>query len=468
MTRTANTSFGGMAPQDADIDAPTFRTQVLELVQDLNFIADALTGLNAVSAGSVISHNGNGGQGAPLRRVPWVQPVMAPLRNAGEAARVSLFMDSADVATYGGPTYVACVPFLVADGEDLFQLEVEAKYQEHSFTAEVYDSTFAEYNVQPMQESGDSGRHVCSLQFPAAGQYYVLIRHNLIDEHGGPMYGFQCYPPQVRGGSQPTPVDDGANPFGVGDAVNEGWEHIHDEMIQDDYAGASWVLSTLNRNINWLLEYLRGAPPIGNGTLTLADSSSTSPTTSAFFAHARARVQIPDDGGGTTYTDISATEPEVQYLLLTEAFGAVLADEALAGSGVTEVVDSAMTSGLLEWAPIIPTYGGTTRRTAHVRRCYVPDFQSASSRLKARALMVNSNGKGTPTAWDFRVTTGAGSSAAVAFSRLGTSYFYTAEVTAVPFSSDQVNTFELELARSAGVTQHGEIMLVGWQLYFDP
>lgn len=455
MTRTRNASFGGMAPPDADVDVPTFRTRFLELVQDVHFLIDKMTGANGISSTAVCNHNGELGRGAPLRRVPIAQSLQTQGWDSGGLSSVGtpiLGMDEADVATYGGRLIILAVPFVVVEGEELYTVEVRIDDRDDDLTFELYDSSMA--LDQTIEAARNGSVFAAPIQTPTPGDYFLVVRARVDDASAGRMRDWCVYPPQVRLAAAPQPVSDGANYFPVGTATAELPETIHDEMVVDNYPVAGWLITTLSRNINWLLEAARGAPLQGNGALNLADSAALNPATSAFWAHSQ---------DGTTF----ASEAEVEYVLFGEALGAVQGT-ALDASGVTEVVDSGMTQGLLDWAPLIPTFGGTTRRTGHKRACYVPNFQAGTSRLKARCLMANSNGKGTPTAWDFRVTTAAGSSAAVAFTQLGTSQFYVSEVVAIPFSPDAINVFELELARSAGVTTMGEIQVVGWEVFFQP
>jgi hypothetical protein len=438
-----------MAPPDGDVDAPTWRSRFLTLAQDANLVYDKMTGENGISSIDTCIHNGELGRGAPLRRTKAGQ-VLDRVNTNGVA------IPEADQDQYGGEMCFVAVPFRVPQGETVYVVEVDYRVEIAPMRFRTYDSAFALVQditvAAPQETQSNEQAFVAVMQFPAPGRYYLIVTADTGATTSAALRSWRAYPPGNLDASDSIIESDTANPFPVGTPTTELFETIHNEMIVDNYPIASWLIGTMSRNLNWLIEAATGMWPRGNASLQLADSGTTNPATAAFWAHSRA---------------VWPSEPEVELPLFCEALGGIRAT-AIDSSGVSEPVNDTLTRGLVSFSPLIPTYGGTTRRTGYRRLCYVPDFQTASPRLKAVVLMANSDGKGTPTAWDARVTTGAGSSAAAAFVRLGTSDFYAAELTAIPFLADQLNTFDFEFARAAGATTHGEIMICGVEVDFDP
>ena len=438
MTRTRNSSFGGTAPPDVDVDVPSYTSIFREIVQDANYLYDIGTGENGVSGTSIIIKNGESGRGPPLRRVVVNQEILKPSSSPEGAFRVS----EADYDVYGGRCYALAIPLFVPQGETDYWIDVVMDDPFGSApVAEVRDTSWALNQEVPLTRAsllhGEDEVYQGVVQFTAPGQYYLLIQITLGYGSGGWLHRWRVYPKRRRDGDGGILPTQSYNPFPVGNGAGETFETIHDEMIVDDYPVASWLLTTLNRNVNWLLEWFTGAPVVGNSARQLA---------------------VHMDHSQDNFT----SEGELEFPLFAEAYGATQVDSNAV------VIKSDGLRGCASWCPIIPLFDGTTRRTYGTIDLYVPNFPN--NNLRCRVLAAQETGKGDPSKWRFRVTTGAGSATEAAFTQIGTSDFWTAECTSIPVSTyGALEYFDFELRRDDTVgTAFGEMQLLGLQLYFDP
>lgn len=451
MTRTRAAALTGVEPQNADVDTPVFASVLSRINQELNRVYDVVTGENGISAAQTMTHEG-GATGAPLRRViaAQVMPVSTSYTGSGR-----ILVASADVADYGGDTYVILVPLLVTRGQTSIDLLMSLDIDDAKrIDVDVYDATGVLVQSTPASAYGQPPTTVTArLVLLSPGRYFFGVRWRVTDDTGARLLSWCLAPPEradgyigggVRGLGSPFPVGNGAAPSAL-------YETIHDEMLTPQSAIAGWLVTALSRNASWLTEYLTGAAVPGNAATRQADSGPVNPVTSRFAAHTRAGF---------------AAEPEVQLPVLTASLGLV-GYGVIVGSLCAPISANGF-RGVVDWGPIVALAPSTAFATAWSTTCYLPDFPTSPSKLKAQFLFCNDNGKGTPTLWSARVTTSAGTSTTVAFSRVGTTRMYTAECVAIPFIADARNAISFEVSRSVVGTVHGECMLVGVSLFFDP
>jgi hypothetical protein len=154
-------------------------------------------------------------------------------------------------------------------------------------------------------------------------------------------------------------------------------------------------------------------------------------------------------------------EPELQWPLLSEAFGAAMLDGHF-------VVDTAgpPTLGMLDHYAYDPI--AVAASTVHRHwPLILPDFQTASSRLKACVLGVSRDAVEAAkwkAAWTVNGTTAANAFAAVANS---SSRLWTSKHTAIAFSADASQTVAMLLEKTAAKVA-GDIRIMGACLYFEP
>lgn len=429
MARLVGTSFIGVRPSDSDVDAPTWRRVLRAIAKDLALVYDRITGQN--SATDTITHVG-GGRGCP--------PAF-PLVNQGVGRRVR----SNDAGNRRAAVLLAC-PVMVPEGTTSLTVRVHGDVaDEVSLRAELRDTSWdvSSASVVRMVRDGEQWHAILSVE---AGLQFVVVRGDVEDGPLGTIHAWSVHAPHMRRGGGPQRIEgNDSNPFAITSRGSAplAFVDIDEDMIADDRPISAWLLTQINRNATGLLEYLTGAPPPGNASLQQADSDDDDPTTSAFFAHTQAGF---------------AAEPDVAFPLAAEALGAVESNGAPA-------IDSAHTAGLADAYAPIPT--STSESTGHRVRVRVPDLADPTD-VTCTVLCANDPGKGTPTNWECRVVTGAGASARVALTQLGSSGFYSATITGIVVDADALETFELQMRNTSGVTTHGEISLVGYALYYDP
>jgi hypothetical protein len=289
----------------------------------------------------------------------------------------------------------------------------------------------------------------------AAGLYYLGVRTEIASEESLQLLGLSMIPTGAGAAVvQSLESEDDRFPTDVpGAAMSVVQETVHDEMLTPQSAVSGWVLTKLNRNINNLFQFITGAPVRGNATLTVADSSSIDPAWSRFSANTRRGPQL-------------SAEPLVQFPLFTSLLGCVRESSQWCVSRPT------VTDGIIGWHAPFPIQAAAAVPIHHVR-CWVPNFPSSPSNLKIHVLAINELGKGTPTAWQVRVAVSFNggvvfTSGLVSFTRLGTTRFHVATVSAVSFQSDEPNTFSVEIERSSNVVVNGEIAILGVHAVFDP
>jgi hypothetical protein len=447
VTRTRNTAFRGITPPECDVDVKAYQRVVLESVQDFNRLYDVCTGENGVSSVDTILHNCDGGAGSPLG---------VPIINTYVGFKPWL-EDASTANLYGGDLYIYGFTAFIPQGETAYELVLE--FASDDVDLEVLDLTGASYygGLVPGEYASTAGgtmRHRWLLQFQGTGERLIFLFRKTIETEGDiPIRHVRMYPARLAADVAPRLASStGENPFPVpvpasglpADAAT-GVEIIHDEMCVAQYALPGRVLTVLNRNLNAMWEYITGSPVPGNDEVTNADTSSTNPTTSRFMAHTQSEF---------------ASEPLVEWPLFAEGVGCSRVDN---GAFCCDNVNPP-TDGVLDWH--VPYPRDVAATTGHQIRLRLPDFPTASSQLKILALFVNESGKGTPGNWEARVTTGAGSSAWVFVTQVGSTNLWTAELTAVPFTADINNNIALETRNLASAFVFGELAFKGWSGFF--
>lgn len=453
MTRTRSGSLGGVSPTDADVDQEIFTRCLLTVVQDLNMVYDQVTGANTPSSPPVVptlKHDGTP-QGGSLLALPIANVVLSQI----------LAFNSADVAAFGSDVYLACFPVFVCAGESAFRLEIDNPDPDLLLTCEIYDTTGALVSTPAFDLRDTFNTGLCWRALPtfpsSSALFYLAVRMTL-PAFLSPFVGsLRMWPTTAGAGADRGDLDaqssDG-NPQPVpaaaaGNALQ--FETIHDQMLVNNYATAGWILNTLNRNINALWEALTGAPIDGNSTVTNADSATTNPATSRFLAHTQAGTDI-------------ALEPQIDFPVFCEPVGAVRGN----CNFVVENADPPAT-GLTTWFAPYPRAVSSTNCVVWRNRVYMPDFPNGGTNNLKVTLLFACSGKGTPGNWSARINAIVAGSATgyVAVTRLGTTNFYFATFSNVPFTADASELFQVEMKTSSVSFTFEEIAFLGWSIYFD-
>lgn len=447
MTRTRNSTFHGTSPLDADVDVEAFKRVLKEHAQDYHLLYDKVTGENGVGSPDIVVHSGETNRGALLG---------IPLVNQGGLGLANrIFMADADLGSHGGDILFWGAPVRMPEGETLLKVVVDA-FGELGFNAVLMDSTGAfVQDPQLMSYDEDGGTHHAFLQVSPATStvYYLLLTLNIDDNMGSWAWrGTRAYFDRKRETPRPDdPAQQGVIFPVTSPAVGASLDSdvFHDEYFTDNYAVPGGIMTRFNRVLTSLWEYITGSPVPGNSSLVHDDSAADDPADSRFWAHTRQDF---------------ANEGIVEFPLFTEGLGAV---QLVSSKGVDFIVDSASppTAGLTQWFAPFPrdTSNVCTLRQA---RLFCPDFDDSSSDLKCTALFARKGGTGTPTQWQFRVnnTTTGTATGWQTVSQIGTTDFYTATVTGVPFAADGRQIFQFQMQRLAAGFTFGEIAMVGYTL----
>lgn len=448
MTRNRNTAFRGITPPESDVDVKAYQRVLLECAQDFNRLYDVCTGENSISGFATILHNGDGGAGS-LLGVPIINTYVGKLPWLEDASTANL---------YGGDLYIYAFPAFIPQGETFYELVLE--FASPEVELEVLDMSGNNYygGFIP-SDYGDGGgganfRHRWRLQFLGTGERLLFAFRKNIEQSGDiPIRHVRMYPtrlnadvaPRLTSSTGQAPFDVPAAGSGLPADTATGVEILHDEMLVAQYALAGRIVTVLNRNLNALWEYITGSPVPGNDEVTNADSGATNPATSRFMAHTRAPF---------------TSEPLIEWPVFAEGVGCCRVDN---GAFCVNNVNPG-TDGVLDWH--VPYPRDLAATTGHQVRVFIPDFPVSPARFKVLAIFTNENGKGTPGNWEARVTTVAGSSAWVFVTQIGTTNFWQAELTSVPYSSDAINNVALETRNLVGPYTFSEFAFVGWAGFF--
>lgn len=451
MARLKNSTFQGVEVTDVDIDKPTY-TRVLEESQaDLALIYDKLTGSNAEA--NTIVHDG-AGRGA-LLGIPMmcisnpddnvtlpslpgsaseIYPVSLAFRLPRGESKISLWwrgIVGGEVAGVVGKFYLWTLSGTYIGGTDV------------SFPDD--DLTMARGEIEIDSTLYDGAECLALFRIEAfPGQLY---------RSGDAFIGF----PRQRSGagwSYEQGTDDVITVRTPASAMN--FAEIDGIKIDDEEGIDAHKLAAIDGNVCVLAEYMLGVPAGGDATFTHADSSSTNPSTSRFFAHTRANF---------------ASEPEVDFPLIADCLGPFVSKGASFGSlpvgGTVSCVDAAEppTTGLTQHYPPWVKSGAlsATYATLWQAAAMMPDFQTSSSRLVCRLLILKRLA-GYGATWTFRATTSAGNATSSLITDVPGSAMSYVEITGIPFTPDAINTLKIEAVKNAARNvQEFSLLSVCWQ-----
>lgn len=460
MARKKNAAFAGASPFEVDVDALTLKATIENAVGDVALIHDRVTGQNGHSAADTINHTG-GGRGSLLGGALWNQWIGRDLGYTG----VGSGKDAVP-----GPIWLCAMPVFIPDGEEgnTFEVEVVADLNFSWYTPVIRLTTSAgvAIDVQALVEVGvgaTAGHIIYRATFDAPATQLILVfleaDTSKQGASAGSLYSWSGGFFRIGNPGTASRNTSGSTVGVTTPSATEGVAHVDLEaglfVLGDAIDG--YTVSRLNRNINGLEEYLTGWPAAGNADYVHVDhdgagvADDADPARSRFHAHTRS---------------LYASEPEIDFVLWAEAFGAFAQD----GGAVVDVAASPPTAGMLSWfAPYPLAVALTTIRRLILR---YPDFQTSSSRLKW-AILVGSDQTADLSNWQVGIT-GPGTAAAspgAAFAVGGSSTVLAlATGTALAFTGDGITTTAVNTERTAGVFDTGrdEIFVLGACLYFEP
>lgn len=471
MARKKNATFAGVPIMDADVGVATFGRDVENVTGDVALIFDKATGEN--SEANVIVHDGDEGAllGAPIIN-QWIDRTLKLTSH-----------DTASKSGGIGETWIYPVPFHLAAGETQLIVEVGATIHAGLVPfAKVCDTSNAEVTRKDLvletgfrDESADLWRATLTGLTAGWNLFFVVIDttdidtiQGLVDGELGHLFYVRARPRLSSSklgagvGSEASkadgPRDAGGDVYGVTTpAATEGIAHtsFDDGMFADLESIDGYWASRLNRNLTGLEEAISASPAGGNTSYVHEDqdgagaADDTNPARVRFEAHSQA---------------LYANEGQIDFPVWCEAFGAGIA------SGFY-VVDEAQppTKGMLQW--YAPWSKDETERVIRTNFFNVPDFQSAASRLQCAVLFLSTNEAGAdPTQWTIKARTSTGNATASPVDTDGNQILWLAIITAVPFTGDRQELFELLMSRAsakpASTPGIGEIAALGAALAF--
>lgn len=450
MARIKNASFVGAAPRTVVADASITQGWLANAVGDTALVSDKCTGENSETP---ITHTG-AGDGCPLRLPLAAQHLNRSLILVGSTVGESNF-------------YILAVPWFVPTGEaNLYSLEADIRTPAGvEITCEVLDSTGATLagaiqgiTVESIEEDRPGAQRISRaqrwrwvLQILTPGTYYILVKRPCLfidQDPDGRIVSWTL--DHVR----PTAGDaNGLSSGNGGTAIGDPYEtnastftpstdhDTYDEEVTVDGPLSAYVLTRLNRQINALWERITGALIPGNATYQ---------TTTTW------------DNNRSSFT----AEGLLDFPMTIVALGACNADSSKPSVG--DYTDLTPSDGLIDW-----TMHPTTRTmswgflTTLAVQC--PSFSASSSTLKAKVLINVGSGK-TSANWRFRGNSAAGASSDVAAVQIGSSNFFVASITAIPFTASADNLLSIEISNTATTAGLGteEIDVLGVVLYYEP
>jgi len=469
MARIKNATFVGNPPSDVDVDAPTWARVLKNAIGDLALVYDKITGLNGEA--ELMTHDGTRGRGARLG-IPWINQTFAGrddrhgqwgidlgYTNAEDAGSPKDACTSKDTIIFGVPVFIPPGEtdmniVITGTGLDVWPWRVQLLLE--STGAELFSSemTFSRHPSglfdQLTLSTNDNGTGGAS-----SGKLCLLLifadtAHRQLSSGTTPSSQVRAFslfagPNRQRRGSS-MPLRASSDEYSITAGAPFAWRDFDATLIANRSPVHSYLTGGTSRNLNALIEYITGWPVGGNASYQLADSGVVNPATSEFLAHSLSTF---------------ATEPEVAWPVMAQAFGAAMLD----GNLVVEATPP--TQGMLDWYALMPIATAVSRHAAW--RLEMPDFVTASSKLKACTLAISdSHAQGAlwSTSFDFGIPA---ATSAQPFATVGASKLMTAKHSAIPFTADAINEdVDLRLQKSAAKVSVDEIAIMGTCFYFEP
>lgn len=437
MARVRSTSPVGVTPRDVAPDAPIYARWLRAAVGDTALAHDLITGANSTTA---IDHSG-APLGCPLR-----MPLAAQAINRDVSA------------TSDGDYYILAVPVFIRGGEtDTYSLRMSVTPGgADDMTLEVRDSTFAilsvplrgEVEEPPVRGDGTlipiNRVFVVKWNFTiyTAGLYYIFVRRRCTDANDR-FFSWSLDNARPSAGSTNGLFVDGStlvgSPYDAQPSyVSSNNIEFYDEEVTAYTTGLSaYVTSRLNRKLNALWEYVTGSRIPGNnaykGTSTVNNSRSH-------------------------WTN----EALLEFPMTIAALGASASITGAKNPGASDL------QGWIRY----PVAHSATAASFCGLVMFMPNFRNltSTSALKCTVLFQASTGDSMAD-WRFDVDVSGATgtpSAEVAPTQLGTSRYWTATVTGIPFTAGASNLVDVRIRHFTGGGAIKHTQMLGVCLYFDP
>lgn len=465
MARHVNASFVGTRVADVDVDAPTFKRTVEDVVGDVALTHDKLNGTNGIDAGETVNHSG--GERGCLLGLPMVNQLI----NADMLITTPTAKDE-----HGGVGEHVVAPYIVRlmPGETGFTVRLDVSDAPAGLEdvggayVRVFSTAMVEEVVEVFQYVNGGSAMVARVRDLPSGFHLVfpIMRSDLVGSDLGILRSASIHHERKR---RARPAPERVSNFGVWEpSATEGVVHrdFDTGFFGETQAIDGYVVTGLNRNMNGLDEYVSGWPCGGNVNFTQEDHDDVgapeaiNPRRSRFHAHTRSGIEFAEE----FYPD----EPEIAFPLFAATCGPFIFLPGSGGAKFVVELASPPTYGMLAWQTPWPE----DEAQQSIVKAYVmaPDFQTQDSRLKMAALIL-SDGSADVDEWEVTTTSNGNVSAGVAPVNIdgGANNFWLATNIEVPFDPDVPNEISLGLERLSGtISAVGEIAIVAWCLYYEP
>lgn len=438
MTRKKNSTFQGVPSVDTARDASIFARTIANTAGDLALVLDKITGENGQTP---VDHSGTAGLGCPLGM---------PLTN--QTINKSMTLAAATSGAALGLYAVLVVPVYREPGVLLYRLDVDFSSVEETFF-EVRDSSWVVTESKQMRQTGPTDDGVIydtgSILFPSGWSYVVVYRRlSTIVAEAGKIRQWRLYPiysAAASTGALPPSNSTTGSPYAASSTFTPAVMVANDidtDMPSPIYGLDAYVLTRINRMINTAWEYVTGAKIPGNYAYQCTTTWDNS------------RASFLSEGLPV-------------FPMFATATSCVHRDA---------VIGAAKNNFLGALGPAAPTVGPTgwvrypTAQAASIvfarTRGFTPKFPSgATSKLACRVLAYDYDHGGALGAWSATVATAAGSKTA-AFTQIGATRWWVAELTAIPFTQELRSNFTLSLSHTTPGALVDEIIVTGYTLAF--
>ena len=458
--------FQGVPPRDVVADASIYQRTIARALSELAEIKDRLTGENGNAV--TINHTGSG-RGCPLGLA---------IANQTMDARIDL-TDTGSAAD--ADFYIIAVPVFVAEGEgQSWTLEVDCTLgisrvvgtsQDNQVYAEVRDGSWAldlgpiagrlSSGPDPLRPINDgsapprviSDEEQATRSEPAtwswnlvlgAGLQYVLVkRYCAIEERdfNARLSGWRLYPDRrfaARPGADEVVPTIAGSPYPAATTFVPGtWTEFWDTQVEVEGPLDAYVTLKANRNINTLWEWMTGSKIPGNFDFTVTTTRNNN------------RVSF-------------TAEPQLDLPIACLALGAASSNLGVVKFPVSPFT-IAPTQGMLGWCryPTTQPAVGAKSMVASLP-LQMPSFNDVTSNLKC-TMLVQAPDNDSLAGWRLSVS----GSAAVAFVQIGTSDYWVATATAIPFTASTVVVHTVNLHHTTSGALANELICLGVCLYFE-
>lgn len=435
MARIKNSSFVGVPVQDVVRDANIYARTLSNVAGDLALVLDKATGQNGQTP---VDHSGTAGLGSTLGM---------PLTN--QTINRSIKLAGGSTALYA----VLVVPIYCPAGITSYRLEVDFDRARPTYV-ELRDSSWVKYTDFELRQTvtGDGAIYDSdvSIQVSAnAWTYLIVSRYLNQDATVTPdrILGWRLAPiydaPIASVSIPPTSVAVGS-PFDVNATFTPSTmttEEIDSDMVVSTYALDAYVTTRLNRMINTAWEYITGGKVPGNNATSVTTTWDAS--RASFTAEGLPQFPMFATATGCAHYDNVSTSTKNTFL------GATLT--------------SSPTTGPTEWVRY-PTAQAASIVVARTRG-YTPKFPNGVTSKLACRVLAYAYDSDSLAAWSATMATAAGSKTS-AFTQIGTTNWWVADMTAIPFSQETRSNFTLSLGHSAPGALTQEIIVTGYTMAF--